>query len=175
MSTERQRKIELLARKNEAKREHSSYLTEISHVLKREINEDELFDLETTDKLFSKSINASKESHWILQRSWPFHPRSTWTRVCFCLAEQLGPEPVVLFAGAYKLCGAVRSKAEYPLVNALSVLEFDKDSLSIQSLNSDGGLYLDMYEENSTWRIELKIWGEWYFRAKECLVPQCNS
>jgi hypothetical protein len=168
MSVERQRKIELLVRQNEARREHPYYLTELSHVLKHAITEDELFDLETTDKLFSQSMDASKHSRSILQKTWPLQPNSVWIRVCFCLAEHLGCEPVVLFVGPYNLCGAIKTRAEYPLVNAAAILEFDKDTVSIQSLNSDGGLYLDLYEENAAWWIELKVWGNWCSRAKKC-------
>jgi hypothetical protein len=170
MSVDRQRKIELLVRQNEAKRGHPYYLTELSHILKHSITKDDLFDLETTDKLFSQSNDACKDSQLALQKTWPQHPNLAWTRICFCLAEQLGPEPVVLFAGPYNLCGAVRTKAEYPLVNAPAVLEFDKDTLSMQSLNSNGGLYLDLYEEDFVWWIELKVWGDWHARAEKCLT-----
>ena len=170
--TERQRKIELLARKNLARKEHPYYLTELSHVLKYPIPHEDVLNLETTDKLFSRfdngtSCNDPKSS---LKNKWPFDPTSRWIRICFCLAEQLGSEQVALFAGPYTTCGAVQTKAEYPLTNAFAVLEFDRDTVRMQSLNSDSGLYLDWYEENAARWIELKVWGNWFSRAKKCLT-----
>ena len=172
MATERQRKIELLVRKNEAKREHPYYLTELSHALKQPIGEEDLLDLETTDELISRFNNDTCPSGLdsSVKTTWPYNPSSRWIRTCFCLAEKLGAEQVALFAGPYSACGAVRTKAEYPLVNALSVLAFDRDTVRMQSLNSNSGLYLDLYEENSARWIELKVWGNWYSRAKECLA-----
>lgn len=170
MPTGRQKRIDLLLRQNEARREHPYYLTELSHILKHPVTEDDLFDLETTDKLFARSTDVCKDSQSILQKTWPRQPISGWMRVCFCLAEQLGSEPVALFAGPYKLWGAIRTAAENPLVNAAAVLEFDKDTLSIQSLNTDGGLYLDLYKDKLSWSIELKVWGEWCLRATNCLT-----
>jgi hypothetical protein len=167
MRTERQQKIELLVRRNQAQREHPYYLTELSHVLKQPLPEAALFDLETTDNLVSQyhSNGNLKEA---FKRTWPFDPNSRWIRICFCLAEKVGSEPVALFAGPFEVCGAVRTEAHYPLVNALSVLGFDGDTVRIHSVSSDGGLYLDLYEENAKRWIELKVWGKWYGSAKTC-------
>ena len=170
MSVERQRKIELLIRKNEARREHLYYLSELSHILKQSVTDGELFDLETTDKLFSQYKKSSLEPKTALQKTWPLHPNSVWARVCSCLAQKLRNEPAVLFVGPYNLCGAVRTRAEHPLLNAIALLEFDKDTLSMQSLSSDGGLYLDLYEENSSERVEMKVWGTWRSLAESCLA-----
>jgi hypothetical protein len=172
MSVERQRKIELLVRKNEAKREHPYYLTELSHVLKQPIAQEDLLDLETTDELFSRFNNNTcrTEPESTLKNTWPYEPNSRWLRICFCIAEQLEFEPVALFAGPYDACGAIQTKAYHPLVNAPSVLAFDRDTVRMQSLNSDGGLYLDLYEENSARWIEIKVWGDWCSRAKKCLT-----
>ena len=171
MSIERKKRLELLVRKNEGKREHPYYLTELSHSLKNPIGEADLLDLDTTDRFFSQHAELSKQEapNPVLKKVWPQHPNSNWIRVCFCLAEQLGVEEVVLFVGPYAACGAVRTKAEYPLVNAASVLEFDRDTVGMQSLSSQSGLYLDLYEENSAWWIELKVWGEWSLRVNKCL------
>lgn len=172
MATERQRKIELLVRKNDARREHPYYLTELSHILKQPITQEDLLDLAATDELFSLFDNTCRsDPESILKNTWPHDPGSRWIRVCFCLAERLGTEQVALFAGPYSVCGAVKTQAEYPLVNAASVLAFDRDTLRMQSLSSDSGLYLDLYEENSTEWIELKIWGGWCAQAKGCLAP----
>lgn len=174
MSSERKRKLELLTRKNEGRREHPYYLTELSHILKHPLDEGDLFDLETTDRLFSQYSDRSRQEvpDSNLKKIWPHDPSSNWIRVCLCLAEQLGGEEVVLFAGPYTACGAIRTKAEYPLVNAASVLAFDRDTVMMQSSNSDSGLYLDLYEEDSSWWIELKVWGEWRMRAKNCLAVE---
>jgi hypothetical protein len=172
MSTERKRKLELLARRNAGRREHPYYLRELSHVLNHPIDEVDVLDLDTTDRLFSQYTDCSRQEAQgsSLKKIWPYDPNSSWIRVCFCLAEQLGFEEVVLFAGPYNSCGAVRTKAEFPLVNAASVLAFDRDTVRLQSLRSDSGLYLDLYEEESSWWIELKVWGEWHLRANDCLV-----
>lgn len=171
MPTERQRKLGLLARKNLARTEHPYYLTELSHVLKYPVAQEDVLNLEKTDEFFSRfNYDAGlPESDSTLQITWPHDPSSTWIRICFCLAEQLRSEQVVLFAGPYDYCGAVQTKAEYPLVNAASVLAFDQDTVRMQSLDADGGLYLDLYEEDSTRWIELKVWGEWCARAKVCM------
>lgn len=172
MSSERKRKLELLVRTNEGRREHPYYVTELSHILKHPVNDIDLLDLDTTDRLFSQYTDRSREEtpESSLKKIWPHHPSSNWIRVCFCLSEQLGSEEVVLFAGPYTTCGAVKTKAEYPLANAASVLTFDRDTVRIQSLNSESGLYLDLYEENAAWWIELKVWGEWRMGAKNCLA-----
>lgn len=170
--SERQRKIELLARRNKAEREHPYYLTELSHVLKQPIGKEDLVNLDLTDSLLSRYNQAAQrdDSQWSLKAIWPFEPHAEWLRVCFCIAEQLASEPVVLFAGPYGLCGAVRIKAEHVLVNALSVLTFDRDTLRVHSLKSDGGLYLDLYEEDSRRWIEFRIWGHWRSRTESCLT-----
>jgi hypothetical protein len=172
MSAERQRKIELLIRKNEAKREHPYYLTELSHALKQTMGEQDLLGLEITDSLSSQFDKGARrdDPESTLKNTWPSEPRSRWIRVCFCLAKKIGSEEVALFAGPYSACGAVRTKAEHPLVNAISVLTFDRDTLRLQSLSSDSGLYLDLHEENTAWWIELKVWGDWCSSAKECLA-----
>lgn len=167
MSVDRQRKIERLARKNLAKREHPYYLSEISHVLKHPITEVDLRDLEITDQLFSRFSDGSGSS---LKSRWPFDPVSQWIRICFCLAEQLGSEEVALFAGPYSRCGAVRTKAEYPLTNALAVIEFDRDTVRLQSLDSDAGLYVNWYEEGGTRWLEVRVWGDWCASAEKCLA-----
>jgi len=177
MSVERQRQLELLVRRNEAKTEHPYYLTELSHVLKQQMTEGDLIDLEMTDTLLSRYNKAasSTDPTTTLKVVWPSEPNSSWVRVCFCIAEQLQSEPVALFAGPYNACGAVRVKAEYALVNAPSVLAFDRDTLRIQSLDSDGGLYLDSYEESSAQWIELKVWGDWCSRATKCLAETATE
>jgi len=171
MSVERQRKIELLVRKNEAKRDHPDYASELSRVLKYPIDVQDLIDLEVTDDLFAQfDTNARRrDTTWVLKRTWPTVPNMPWIRICLCLAQELKSEPVALFAGPYKECGAVRIAAEHPLMYALSVLEFDGDTLRMHSLASDGGLYLDLYEEDGTALIELSIWGAWCPTAEKCL------
>jgi hypothetical protein len=171
MRTERQRKIELLARKNLAKREHPNYLSELSSVLKHPITEENLLDLETTDQLFGRfnEGTAWNDPQSSLKCRWSFNPTSRWIRICFCLAKQLGSEEVALFAGPYSRCGAVRTKAECPLTNAPAVIEFDRDTVRLQSLTSNAGLYVDWYEESGDRWIELKVWGDWSAYAKTCV------
>jgi hypothetical protein len=171
MSVERQRKIELLLRKNEAKREHQDYRSELSQVLKYPIDAHDLLDLKATDDLYSQfDANARrKDAMRSLKCTWPTIPNSAWIRVCLCLAQELKSEPVALFAGPYKECGAIRIAAEHPLTYAPSVLEFDGDTLRMHSLASDGGLYLDLYEEKGSTLIELSIWGAWCLSAPKCL------
>lgn len=171
MSIERRRKIELLVRKNQARQEYPYYLTELSHILKQALTDEDLLDLETTDKLVSQyNSNACRDPQSNLRAIWSFQPNSRWIRVCFCLAEQLASKPVALFAGPYDSCGAVRTQAQYPLVNAPSLLAFDRDTVRIHSLTSDGGLYIDLYEENANQWIELKVWGDWCASAERCLT-----
>jgi hypothetical protein len=161
MSFERQRRIDLLVRRNEAKVSHPYYLTELSHILKQHFTEEELLDLETTDNLFARSKNACGGPGSCVKKTWPLNPTSVWTWACSRLGKELGDEPVALFVGPFHVCGAVRTKAQYPLRSAELLLEFDKDTLTMQSLSSDGGLYLDRYEERSTPWVELKVWGSW--------------
>lgn len=172
MSGERQRKIELLIRKNEAQKRYPYYLTELSHVLKHPVAETDLVELSLTDDLLAQYNKGAclSDPKSILKAIWPVEPKSRWLRVCFCIAEQLESEKVVLFAGPYSACGAIRTQGDRPLVNAAAVLAFDRDTVRLQSLNSDSGLYLDLYEENSAQMIELKVWGEWCKRVKKCLA-----
>lgn len=171
MMSNRQQKLGLLMRKNKAQRDHPLYLTELSHVLKQSITTQDLIDLRNTDALLSNYNKGAQrvDSMWSLKASWPFEPNSAWLRICFCIAEKLESEPVALFAGPYGVCGAVRIKADTALVNASSVIAYDRDTLRIHALNSDGGLYLDLYEEQSARTIELKIWGSWCGRTEKCL------
>jgi|HubBroStandDraft_2_1064218.scaffolds.fasta_scaffold571670_1 hypothetical protein len=67
----------------------------------------------------------------------------------------------VLFVGPYEYRGAIRVEPERALQVAQTLLDFDRDTLYLGALDGCSGLYVDRYEDQSEWLIELAIWGEW--------------
>jgi len=41
---------------------------------------------------------------------------------------------------------------------AVALLEFDQNTVSLQSASTESGLFLDLFEQDSEWRIELVVW-----------------
>jgi len=166
-------KLQLLVRRNKGRTEHPYYATELSHILKTEINPADILDLEQTDHVFSdhraQSVRSSKETDFGLKKEWKYEPTGLWLRFCKCLGERLRGETAVLFAGPYEFCGGVKVGVDRALNAAIPILEFDQDSVRLQSVSSESGLFLDMFEQDSEWLIELVVWGQWKAMAEKCL------
>ncbi len=172
MTSDRQRKIGLLSRKNAGKLASADYLHGLSIALRRPVIEDDLLGLEATDTLIAR-FNADAAQigpNQALSKTWTYKPTRVWTSVCLCLANMLRLEDATLFVGQFDICGAVRTRAGCPLENADAVIKFDGDTLRIQAASLDGGLYIDLYrEEGSDQAVELKVWGKWALSAVECV------
>ena len=68
----------------------------------------------------------------------------------------------------YEFCGGLRVAADRALKEAASILEFDQNTVRLQATGSESGLYLDKYEQNSGWLIELVVWGYWKLFGERC-------
>ena len=97
-------------------------------------------------------------------------PPRTWQTCCKRIGDSLGDEKAILFVGPFTYCGAIRVEVNRALANLEPLLSFDGDTVSLQSANSDAGLYLDKFEEDSVWQVELVAWGAWQTEAGKCLV-----
>jgi hypothetical protein len=117
-------------------------------------------DLSATDHLFA-SFKAAVKATPIMKRSWPYVPDPAWADCCKRIAESLSGERAVLFVGPFQYCGAVRVDLSRALTTAEALLTFDGDTVSLQSEESDAGLYLDRFEEGEQWRVEVAAWGRW--------------
>jgi len=166
-------KLELLVRRNKGRTEHPYYATELSHLLKTEVRPTDILDLEETDCLFTRhrdqSIRSGKEPDFAFRKVWKYEPKDSWLGSCHCLEEKLRGEPAVLFVGPYEFCGGVKVGVDRALSAAIPILEFDQNTVRLQSLSSESGLFLDMFEENSEWLIELVVWGQWKAMAENCV------
>lgn len=165
-------KLELLVRRNKGLTEHPYYATELSHLLKVDISPSDILTLEETDRAFSihrsHSLRSSKDMSFAFRKKWKRDPVSHWLRACLCLAEKLHDDSAILFAGPYDLCGAVKIRAERALTEALPLLEFDLNTVRLESPSSEAGLFLDLFEEDMEWFIELAVWGYWKSLAEDC-------
>jgi hypothetical protein len=148
-----------------------SYATELSHLLKAEIHPSDILALEETDSFLSihhaQAGRSAKEKGFAFKKTWRYKPLATWTNLCRELGEKLCEVPAVLFVGPYEFCGGVKVKAGRALNAAPSLLEFDRDTVTLQSFSMESGLFLDLFEENSEWFVELAVWGAWKVLAEE--------
>jgi len=165
MAEEQASKLELLVRRNKGRREYQYYATELSHLLKTSIGPNNILDLGETDRLLAchreNALRSNKESSFAFRKKWPYEPLRVWSAACRVLGSKLGDEPAVLFVGPYEFCGAVRLDANRALDSAPSLLEFDRETVTLQSRDTESGLYLDLFEESSQSLIELVLWGHW--------------
>lgn len=165
-------KLGLLVRRNKGRTEHPYYATELSHLLKIEIRPTDVLGLEDTDRLFAihraHSIRSTKEPDFAFRKVWKYEPAAVWLRTCQCLEERLQRELAVLFAGPYEFCGGLRVGADRALKAVIPLLEFDQNTVGLQSVSSESGLFLDLFEQDSEWLIELVAWGQWKTLAEEC-------
>lgn len=165
--------LQLLVRRNKGRTDHPNYATELAHILKTEINPADILDLEHTDRVFSahhaQSVRSNEETDFGFKRVWRYEATGVWLSFCQCLEDRLRGETGVLFAGPYAFCGGVKVGADRALSAAIPILEFDQDTVRLQSLSSESGLFLDMFEENSEWLIELVVWGHWKAMAENCV------
>lgn len=166
-------KLELLVRRNKGRMEHPYYATELAHVLRTEVRPTDILDLEETDRLFTRhrdqSVRSSKEKGFAFRKVWKYEPRDCWLGSCQCLQERLRGEPAVLFAGPYEFCGGLKLEADRALNAAELLLEFDLNTVRLQSPTSESGLFLDLFEQDSEWLIELVVWGQWKAMADSCV------
>jgi hypothetical protein len=166
-------KLELLVRRNKGRTEHPYYATELAHVLRTEVCPTDILDLEQTDRLFAahrdQSVRSSKEVDFAFKKVWKYQPTAVWLGLCQCLEEKLRGEMAVLFAGPYEFCGGLKVGVDRALNAAIPLLEFDQDTIRLQSVSSDSGLFLDLFEQDSEWLIELVVWGQWKALAESCV------
>ena len=165
-------RLELLIRRNKGRTEYPYYATELSHLLKTRVHPADILDIEETDRFFllhqAQAVRASKEPGFAFEKTWKYEPKDLWLNKCQSLAEELRGEPVVLFAGPYEFCGGVKTDADVVLNAAVAVLEFDRDTVRLQSASSESGLFLDIFEQESDRLIELVVWGQWKALAETC-------
>lgn len=166
-----QTNLQLLVRQNKGRTEHQYYTTELSHRLKAVIGPDDVLDLEETDRIFStyreQSRRSSKEIGFAFRKVWAYKPAIPWVELCRRIGERLRGQVAILFVGPYEYCGAVRVNADIVLNEVASLLEFDCDTVSLQSASGDSGLLVDLYEEDSAWMVELVAWEKWKTLAEE--------
>jgi hypothetical protein len=99
---------------------------------------------------------------------WKHKPIAAWLDFCRCLEEKLVDEKAVLFAGPYEFCGGLNVSVDRALNAVIPLLEFDENTVRLQSTSSESGLFLDLFEQDSEWLIELVVWGHWKMMAESC-------
>jgi hypothetical protein len=166
-------KLGLLIRRNKGRTEYPYYATELAHLLKTEVRPSDILDLEETDRLFAvhrdQSVRSSKNDEFAFKKMWKHKPTIPWLDVCRCIGEKLGGETAVLFAGPFEFCGGVKVSTSVALKAVIPLLEFDQNTVRLQSVSSESGLFLDVFEEESEWLAELVVWGQWKQMAESCV------
>jgi len=172
MQNSKATKLALLVRRNKGRTEHPYYATELSHALKTEVRPSDILGLEETDLLFTRhrdqSVRSGKEPGFSFRKRWKYEQKDAWLALCRCLEERLRGEPAVLFAGPYEFCGGLKLSADRALGATVPLLEFDQNTVRLQSPSSESGLFLDLFEQNSEWLIELVVWGQWKAIVENC-------
>jgi hypothetical protein len=141
-------------------------------MLKTKIEANEILSLEETDRVFAdhrhQSMRSNKEPGFAFKRTSAYEPTLVWLAVCRCLAEKLRDEPAVLLVGPYEFCGGLSVSVDLALSAVVPLLEFDQNTVRLQSRSSESGLFLDMFEENSKLLVDLVVWGKWKIAAESC-------
>jgi len=176
MRKERANKLQLLVRRNRGRTEYQYYATELSHLLRAEVLTNDILDLEQTDRIFSahraQSVRTNKEAGFAIRKRWNYKPIDPWLCACRYLGKKLQGEASVLFVGPYEFCGAVKVDADRALGAAAPLLEFDRDTVGLQSATMESGLYLDLFEEDSERLVELVVWGQWKTLAADSVISE---
>lgn len=161
----RQRRLRLLVRRNRGQTDFRTYFVALEHLLGSEIPEPHKLDLQTTDRLFAAYKQLLQESadrpQRRFQKTWAYEPSALWFSECVRIGATLQGLGGVLFVGPYEYCGAINAAPERVLRAARPLLDFDGDSIGVVALDGASGLYLDKFEENSEWLVELIVCGDW--------------
>jgi hypothetical protein len=151
-------------RRNRGTSDFPHYRSELSHLLVIELQPTDIVTLEETDRLFAayqaSAVRASEDEEFAIRGRWRLD-NQCWIATCKEIGQELSEEDAVLFIGPYEYCGAVKVSAGAVFANPQRLLEFDKDTIRLQSSKTKSGLFLDLFEEDSVWFIELVAWGEW--------------
>jgi hypothetical protein len=173
-------RIESPLQRQEVERECEEQRFTISQSLNRTLSQADALDLDRTMQLHSeyegnRQHSAYNES-WGIRKTWKFEDEAGWMAACRRLARRLGNEEAAFFCGSYSSCGALQVLAKEPLSNPLPLLRFDRDSLKLQSLTSDGGLEVEWYEEGfgqEKYFVDIHGWGSWRSTVENgLLTPQ---
>jgi hypothetical protein len=166
-------RLSLSVRRNKGRTEYAYYATELAHMLKIAVSSSDLLDLEETDRLFAvhrdQSVRSANDVGFAFKKEWKYDLKPAWLSVCECLGDKLVGELAVLFAGPYEFCGGLRVNPGWALKAVIPLLEFDQNTIRLQSASSESGLFIDLFEQDSEWMVELVVWGRWKQIAEACV------
>src|ERR1035437_1715610 len=161
MLTDRQSRISLLARTNYSRRSAGQFLSELSPILGRQLTQDSLLPIDASDSFRDGSLHAYQhgmstgENFYRTQQ-----PTQDFDRVeskVAKLCQRIGAEPAILLPPHFQPC--VRITVSEVLQRTKSVLEFDRDTLLLSSVDGRCGFMLDWNPDDVEWTYELAIWG----------------
>jgi hypothetical protein len=162
MMTDRQSRISLLARTNYSRIGSDGFLAELSTAIGRQIAADSLLPINISDQYrsafssgYRKSCDQEGCSYRSLQSAEGF---GALEEKVMRLSNRLAAEPAILLPTHFEQC--VRVTVGELLSRPKSMLEFDRDTLALTSLDGESGFMLDWNPDDMEWTFELAIWGE---------------
>jgi len=162
MMTERQVRIGFLARTNFSRLKADGFLAGLSAVIGRQIAADSLLPIDKSDQyrsMFSNGYRGSRDGERNSYRSFQSAGGfGALEEKATRLSSRVGAEPAILLPTHFEQC--VRVTVGELLSRPKSMLEFDRDTLGLASLDGESGFMLDWNPDDSEWTFELAIWGE---------------
>ena len=132
-------------------------------------------DLELTDELLAANRRGLQEHRHqpqrYFQKTWSYDPANVWSGACERIGDALRSQEGILFIGPYECCGAIKVVPQRTLRVTASLLNFDGDTIAVGTIDASSGLYVDKFEEQSKWFVELVAWGEWASLVAPAIAP----
>src|SRR5450631_3454915 len=159
----RQKKIQLLSRKNRGRVATPSFLTALSDALGEPIEANALISLPDTDTLLETFrdgyLCATAPGALSYRKFFLPNEEASVFRLAFCLAERLRDEDGFFLTKLSEECGAVHLNVSTLLKHAESVIRFDGDSVSALSKDRQEGLLIDHNPDDPEQAYEVAVWG----------------
>jgi hypothetical protein len=161
MLTSRQSRISFLARTNYSRQESGEFLSELSAVLGHQIRNDSLLPMDVSD--LYRQVFSSGYQHGLSTGTNFFRmlePLSGFDSVearvvQFC--ARFGTEQALLLPTHFEPC--IRVTVGDVLGRTKAMLDLDRDTIAIASVDRECGFMLDFNPDDPEWTFELTIWG----------------
>lgn len=174
MESDRRNKIKLISRLNRRTAAVPLFMADLSRALHLDVEASALASVEKSDSLlaiFKKQYEASQKSDAIRYRNF-FGPSGSEVvyRLARCFGESLAGESAFLLTKIAEDTEAILLGASSVLVNTEAVIELDKDSICLISIDDSQGLLVDRNMDDPVEAFEVAVWGErWTLVMLECV------
>ena len=154
-------KLEFLIRQNKRKNEIENCKQRFSEIFGIQMSEQNFLSIEQTDLLTNKFYEGFKASLNKVCEKYSAGNKVMETDIRNLLLK-FGDEEGYLITKQTEICGLIRVSADVVLAKYAEVIDLDRDSLGLLSIDETKGIYIDYFEETnelgSSWYYELCFW-----------------